>query len=400
MKVKFVPFFLFLGFALPSVFSESFSSGAFEKSFFDVLGTGYTNVLDVNYYETSDEGKYSFLTGVHDDAVDFAWTAEKYGAHFALGYTSKIMNQKFWPHNMTDLDVALLAGIPSIGLCVKASYYDSCIYDGMGEASPKLDIGLNLLNSPVKLYASIESKFKYWKAWKEDVVQLPVVFGVDFSNDGFRGAGVSFLVMPTIAMAQGINDVSGLHPMNGVSAWAGWAWDIDGKVKFGFRPSFWMRYNCINTTDFTVNKRLSYLDSVEGFTGLIENQNWIPENKNREWRISIPFMVVLKVNENIDFFTAIKCGFYWANFDHLSSKHIGGQNVKGTVNETGFALGCRISMSKKTTFQIGTAVVRQLYLDLDGNKNSDVEDASVTGDSISLESLFNAPLSASISIKF
>ena len=144
---------------------------------------------------------------------------------------------------------------------------------------------------------------------------------------------------------------------------------------------------------------MSELDQ-DGVGSLVENLNWIPENGNTEWRVSVPFSAVYGVTEKVQIVVGFKCGFYWANFDHMSEKHTGGRNLHGTVNETGFALGLKAEMNKNAVFQIGSSYIRQLSLNPEGNTTGSPKDYETDAPNISVSNLFDQPVTASLTLRF
>ena len=380
--------------------------GAVEACTFAVFRSQYGDMFDVRYWQNQLDGDRYLHTGVYDDSSNFAAAANFAGMYFGVGYNARIMNHKRWPHNLTDMDVCAFAGIPSRGLGIRVSYFDKNVYDGIGTAAPKIEIGKNFAEFPLSLAFEAEGEFHYWKGLCLDVVRLPFAFKADFSSDGMRGFGGSYSVAPIFEAKGGVNDVSSVSPEQSFSFWAGWFWNIEENLRFGFRPSFSISFNCVNTTDYSVNTRLSEIyavaitDNNDSLKKNIENLNWIPENGNTQWRVSIPFSIVYDVSEKVQLVAGFKWGFYWANFDHMSSKHTGGCNLMGTVNETGFALGLKAELGKRAVFQIGTAFVRQLSLNPDGNTSGKVADYEVESPSFSLSSLFDSPLAASLTLRF
>ena len=386
--------FVFLG---TEVFSHA--SGTVEECSFGVFRSQYGDMFDVRYWQNQLDDNYYFHTGLYDDAINFAWAANFLGIYWGAGYNAKIMNHKAWPHNLTDMDVCIMAGIPSLGLGVRASYYDQNVYKGLGTAAPKVEIGKTFESVPIKLGFEAEGKFRYWKSLCLDVAQIPFILKLDFSPDGMRGVGGTYTVMPTLKYPSAVNEVSGLAPMQGFSFWAGWKWNILDNLKFGLRPSFMMNFNCVNTADNSVNKRISEREE-DGVGRVVENTSWIPENGNTEWRVSVPFSALYDVTENVQFIVGFKCGFYWANFDHMSEMHSGGRNLHGTVNETGFALGVKAEMNENAVFQIGASYTRQLSLNPEGNTTGSPKDYETDAPNVSLSNLFDQPVTASLTLRF
>lgn len=382
------------------------AAGAVDSCSFSVFRSQYGDMFDARYWQNQLEDGCFFNTGIYDDASDFALAANFAGMYFGVGYNARIMNHKRWPHNLTDMDVRAFAGIPSLGLGIRVSYFDKNVYDGIGTAAPKIEIGKNFARFPLSLAFEASGEFHYWKGLCLDVVRLPLFFKADFSSDGMRGFGGAYGVSPVFEAKGGVNNVSSVAPQHDISFWAGWFWEIQENLRLGFRPNFSISFNCVNTADYSVNTRLSEIyvvaenDKNESLKRNIENLNWIPENGNTQWRVSIPFSVVYDVSEKVQLVAGFKWGFYWANFDHMSSRHTGGCNLMGTVNETGFALGMKAELGKRAVFQIGTAFVRQLSLNPDGNTSGKVADYEVESPSISLSNLFDSPLAASLTIRF
>ena len=212
--------FVFLG---TEVFSQA--SGTVEECSFCVFRSQYGDMFDVRYWQNQLDDNYYFHTGLYDDAINFAWAVNFLGIYWGAGYNAKVMNHKAWPHNLTDMDVCIMAGIPSLGLGVRASYYDKNVYKGLGTAAPKVEIGKTFESVPIKLGFEAEGKFRYWKSLHLDVAQIPFIFKFDFSPDGMRGAGGTYTVMPTLKYPSAVNEVSGLAPMQGFSVLAGWKWN-------------------------------------------------------------------------------------------------------------------------------------------------------------------------------
>lgn len=167
--------FVFLG---TEVFSHA--SGTVEECSFGVFRSQYGDMFDVRYWQNQLDDNYYFHTGLYDDAINFAWAANFLGIYWGAGYNAKIMNHKAWPHNLTDMDVCIMAGIPSLGLGVRASYYDKNVYKGLGTAAPKVEIGKTFESVPIKLGFEAEGKFRYWKSLCLDVAQIPFIFKAGF----------------------------------------------------------------------------------------------------------------------------------------------------------------------------------------------------------------------------
>lgn len=398
MKRKIASFLFFINLtALSAGFSEVY--GVFEKSSFNVFRSYDGDMFNVKYWQNQFDGNACIKTGFYDDAVNVAGTAKYFGAYWGLGYDAKIMGHGSWPDEVTDMDVYLMSGIPALNLGIKLSYYDKNVYKGIGVAAPKIEIGKSFDSFPLNLEFDCEGKFRYWHGMRVDVAQIPFTFKADFSKDGMRGFGVSYTVMPSIEGPKGINDVSGLHPLNGFSVWAGWFWNIHGNLKFGLRPNFMLNYNCINTTNYEINERLSYLHE-KGSGSLVENLNWISENGNLEWRVCLPVSFVFNLTEKVDFVGGFRCGFYWANFSHLNEESEGGCNLDGLVNETGIGMGFKVEMNEHSTFQIGTAFVRQISVDADGNETGKKSDYTKNYPDLSLYNLAKSPITMFVTLKF
>lgn len=380
-----------------NLFSET--SGAVEASSFGVFRSQYGDAFNASYWQKQNTDKYYFQSGLYNDFINFAWFANYFGAYWGAGYNARIINHGFWPQNRTDMLVNAIVGIPSLNLGIHASYFDKNIYRGVGTAAPKLEIGKTFDSMPLVLELDAEWKMRYWTGFKMDVLQMPITLKADYSEDGMKGFGASYTIMPTIKASHGKNSTSGIAPMHGISLWAGWFWQILDNFKFGGRPNFTMNINCINTTNWEINKRLKQLyDANEGY--MVENLNWIPENGNVEFRLNVPIAFIYDITEKIEFIAGLKFGFYYANFDHLDEKSEGGSNLAGTVNETGIGFATKIEINKHATFQIGTSFVRQLSVVSDENKTGDKNDYPVESPSLSLDNLFKEPLTASLTLKF
>lgn len=398
MKLKIAILILFMNIiAILNVAPET--KGVVEDVSFDVFRSQYGDMFNVSYWQNQNDGKYYFHNGLYDDFINFAWAANLFGAYWGVGYDARIMDHGSWPNQLTDMDVCVMLGIPKLNLGIKISYFDKNVYKGIGTAAPKIEIAKSYDVIPLAVGFECEGKFRYWKGMKLDVVQVPFIFRIDFSRDGMRGAGFSGVLMPTFEAPHGVNDVSETDPMYGFTAWAGWCWKILENVHFGVHPNFMMNVNCINTTEYDVNTRLLFFYE-KGLRQKIENLNWIPENGNVEWRVSVPVSVIYDIKKNLSFIAGFKCGFYWANFDHLSEEHEGGCNLKGIVNETGFALGLKVEMNEHMLFQIGSSYIRQVSLETDDNETGEKTDYKVNKEKISFYNLFKSPLTASLTLKF
>lgn len=398
MKLKAAAVGLFLAFfSISGIFAET--SGVVEESSFNVFRSQYGDMFNVGYWQRQNTDKYYFHTGLYNDFINFAWAANYFGAYWGVGYNARIIDHGYWPQNLTDMVVCGMVGIPSLNLGIRASYFDKNIYRGVGTAAPKFEIAKSFDSIPLVLGLENEWKLRYWTGFKMDVIQIPVTLKADYSEDGMRGVGLSYTIMPTVKASHGMNSTSGIAPMHGISLWAGWFWRILDNVRFGARPNFSININCINTTDHEINKRLTQIyNAGEGY--MVENLNWIPENGNVEWHLNVPVSIIYNVTEKIELIAGFKFGFYYANFDHLDEKHVGGSNLAGTVNETGFGLGAKIEMNKNAVFQIGVAFVRQMSVDADGNKTGDKKDYPVNKPNLSLSNMFKEPLTASLTLKF
>ena len=397
MKFKVAVFSFFAGIiAISNIAPET--KGVVEAASFDVFRSQYGDMFNVLYWQNQNDGKYYFHNGLYDDSINYAWAANLLGAYWGVGYDAKIMDHGAWPNQLTDMDVCVMVGIPEANLGIKISYFDKNVYKGIGTAAPKIEIAKSYDEIPLVIGVECEGKFRYWKGMRLDVVQIPFSLKIDFSKDGMCGAGFSAVLMPTLKAPRGVNDVSGVDPMYGFSAWAGWRWKIMENAQFGVHPNFMMNVNCINTTEYGVNTRLMFFYE-KGLHEKIENLNWIPENGNVEWRVSVPVSVIYEIKKNLSFVAGFKCGFYWANFDHLSDEHEGGCNLNGIVNETGFALGLKIKMNENVLFQIGSSYVRQVSLKSDENETGEKTDYKVRKNSVSLYNLFKEPLSAFLTLR-
>lgn len=397
MKCRGMALIFVLFIAIFNAYSEAV--GTLEDCSFNVFRSQYGDMFNVGYWKNQNTDKYYFHTGLYDDSINFAWAGNFWGAYWGVGYNAAIMDFGSWPDELTDMEVCAMAGIPALNLGIRVSYFDKNVYEGMGTAAPKLEIAKSYDEIPLVIGFECEGKFRYWKGMSLDVVQVPFTFKADFSYDGMRGGGISAMLMPTFEAPSGVNDVSGVDPMYGFTAWAGWYWKILGKLKFGFHPNFKANFNCINTTEYNVNTRLLYYYD-KGIRDKIDNLNWIPENGNIEWRVSIPVSVVYAFSERLEFIAGFKCGFYWANFEHLSEEHDGGCNINGVVNETGVAFGAKLEMTKHAVFSIGTAFVRQLSLNKDDNESGEKNGYAVNSPKTSFSNIFKEPLTASLTIKF
>lgn len=380
-----------------SLFSEDLD--VVETCSFGVFRSQYGNIFDTAYWQNGLECNYYFHTGICNDFMNYALAVKFLGCYFSGNYNGKLMGNGSWPNERTDMNMCLMAGIPKAGIGVKVSYLDKNVYKGIGTAAPKIEIGKTFRTVPLALGFSCEGQFHYWTGLKLDVVQVPFSFKIDFSRDGLRGAGVSYTVMPTIKSSHAVNDVSELKPMQGFSAWAGWCWNIGGSICFGLHPSFMMNFNTVNTTNYKVNERLLSLYG-DGAGYLVENTNWIPENGNLEWRATMPFAFIYKITDKLEFISGFMSSFYWANFEHLSKDSNGGCNLDGLSNESGFGIGIRIDMNKNALFQIGMSAIRQVSIETGSNKSGKKSDYALSSSSLSADSLFRSPLSASLTLKF
>lgn len=352
---------------------------------FSLFSSSYDYTFDPLYSLESTPQKFEVQTGFFDDYLNLGTAFMAGPAEVTFNYYQRITNYKAWWDNLTDEGLCVMASFPSLNAGIYARYFDQCYYNGKGRAQPGAGIFKTFDSVPLRLSLDADSIFCSIKGNTTDLIQYPVNFRAEYSKDRQSGIGLEYTIMFTTEGKENETDISGLDPLQTFGGWAAKEFSLSRNASVAARVQGHFSVNALNTADDTT------ILNVPG-----GNKNRVPKNGQKEGLLQVPFGIkyVCGKNQNVELYAAMMFGFYWSNFDHYSTEHEGGYNGHGWVPQTGMGFAARVELTPNAAFQAGSSFIRMPQV---ADKDDSV---NYTAEHISLSSIFDSPLSASLSLKF
>ncbi len=357
---------------------EKMQESGIKSASFGVFSEVYDTYQNTFFYgwRQSSANKLSVFTGINDTTLNIAcagyFNSSLYGA---FSYTEKITNYKWWPQNMTDESWTFLLAWNDFA--VKGGYYDFCYSGGKGTAQPYLFLSKkwNKNSNYFAVTVGFDVAMQFASGSKMDVYQnqfhLLAFYGKDINN----GINLEYKLMGTYAAKHNVTDVIDVPFFHKILCDYGKVWNLSPGLNLGIHPEIFTRINSINTTT--------------------KLHNFIPVKNQFDFYFSFPLSLEYfpGIQDYFSIITSVKIDTYYASFNHLGYKGLGGNNYKGWVPGIGLGFGFKFNFFDKGSLNFGFNYTACPELTDDLNVNE------YYMEEISVLSLLRSPITVSLILK-